>query len=89
MDTEIKITLKRTTDEKGRSVLISEYEPEQLKELCLALLTSNEMKETVKMAMVYILAEDDDPKALIQHIRDYAEAIRKEASETRDKDITN
>lgn len=86
---EIKINLIQKTDEKGRAYYESEYDPSVLKDLCLALLTDNAMKETAKMAMVYILSQEDNPEALLDHMRDYAEEIRKEASGKKANDTNN
>lgn len=73
---DIKLTLIVRKDEKGRSYYTGEYDPEDLKDLCIVLLTDDRLKEVATLATAQIVAREPDPEALLTHIRDFAEAIR-------------
>ena len=75
---EIKITLDKKTDEKGNPLYDAIYNPEDLKPLCLALLSDMAMKETATLAACYIASQEDNMEDYLQHIRDFAAEIRRE-----------
>lgn len=82
---EIKLTLLVNTDETGRRYYSGQYDPEDLKDLCLVLLTDDSLKEVASLATAHIIARESDPEALLGHIREFAYEIRKELSDNTKK----
>lgn len=87
MDKEIKILLRQETGEDGRTYFTSSYEAEDLKDLCLALLTDENMKQTALMAAAYIASQEHDPEETIELLRGIAYEIRHGADPVKEEDL--
>lgn len=72
MKKDIKLTLIKTRDKNGREYYSTEYDPDNLKELSLALLADQELKELALMTASYILSMQDDPDIILKRMRDFA-----------------
>lgn len=72
MKKDIKLTLIKTRDKNGREYYSTEYDPDNLKELSLALLADQELKELALMTASYILSMEDDPDIILKRMRDFA-----------------
>lgn len=87
---ESVIMLKvRTVSVDGRDVFVCEYDPAQLGDLCLALLTDIPMRETALLAAAYAVAREQDPEVLLGKIRSFAGEIRSQSSAGSDKNLND
>ena len=75
---EIKLTLIHETNPAGQGYYRTEYAPEDMKELCIALISDPDLRTLALHATSYILASHDDPEETIGELRNNAEAIKKE-----------
>lgn len=82
-DTIQKITITLTSSPKaggGQSCSV-DYDPDDLRPLCMALITDPYMSEVAKAATAFLMATSDDTPAFMQELQKEAERMRREMTE--------
>jgi hypothetical protein len=71
-------TILKEDDSQTCSV---DYDPEDLRPLCMALITDPYMSETAKAATAFLMATTDDLPAFLEGLQNEAERMRREMKE--------
>ena len=75
---EIKVKLIHELQPDGRGYYAADYNPEDLRELCLALISDPDLRKLALHATSYILASHTDPEETLGELRENARKIRQE-----------
>ena len=71
----ITITLREKDDESGRAYYETDYEPEVLKPLAIALTADEYLRQATLMSACIIISQEDDPAALLDKMREQVKAV--------------
>lgn len=81
MEIEIKIKLITETDEEGNKTVYAEFNPAQLEELSLSLISTERLRETSLLSSAYIIATSVNPEDTAKSLMDMANDILKEGNQ--------
>lgn len=75
---EIKVRLIHELQPDGKGYYAADYDPEDMRELCLALISDPDLRKLALHATSYILASHADPEETLGELRENAKKIRQD-----------